>query len=216
MKRREFSVACGVAVAGAGWFAGAARAQGGAPQAGVDYQVLDKPASVEAPAGKIEVVEFFGYFCPHCNVFEPTFDAWTKRTAKDVFVRRVPVAFQSTLKPQQHLYYAMEAMGLVDKLHRKVFAAIHVDRLRLDSPEPIADWVAKQGVDRAKFMEQFNSFSVATKATKAARLHNDYKIDGVPSLGVAGRYLTDGTMAKGMERALQVVDYLANLVRNGR
>ena len=216
MKRREFSLACGAAVVGATWVGSAALAQGATPQPGVDFVVLDKATSVDAPAGRIEVVEFFGYFCPHCNSFEPTFDAWTKRAAKDVFVRRVPVAFQSALKPQQHLYYALEAMGLVDKLHRKVFAAIHVDKVRLDSLEPIADWVAKQGVDRAKFVEHFNSFSVATKATKATRLHNDYKIDGVPSLGVAGRFLTDGTMAKGMERALQVVDFLTATVRAGR
>jgi thiol:disulfide interchange protein DsbA len=216
MKRRDFSLACGAAVAGAALIQPAALAQGKPPESGVDYVVLDKPAAVDTPAGKIEVIEFFWYSCPHCNVFEPTFDAWSKRVPKDVLVRRVPIAFQSDFVPQQRLFYALEAMGLVDKLHRKVFAAIHVEKQRLDRPDVIADWVAKQGVDKSKFLEQFNSFSAATKATRAASLQNAYKIEGVPALGVAGRFYTDGTLAKSMERALQVVEFLTASVRNGR
>ncbi len=216
MKRRDFSLACGAVVAGGGLFQSAAWAQGKPPEAGTEYLVLDKPLPVEAPAKSIEVIEFFGYFCPHCSAFEPSFSAWTKRVAKDVVVRRVPVAFQPSLIPQQRLYYALEAMGLLDKLHAKVFAAIHAEKQRLDTADAIVDWVAKQGVDRTKFLEQFNSFATNTKASRAARLPNDYKIDGVPALGVAGRYVTDGTMAKGMERALQVVDFLIAQVRSGK
>jgi thiol:disulfide interchange protein DsbA len=213
MKRRDFSLVCGAAVAGAAFIQPAALAQARPLQPGVDFVLLEKPAPVETPAGKIEVVEFFWYACPHCNVFEPSFDAWSKRVPKDVVVRRVPVAFQSDFVPQQRLFYALEALGLVDKLHRKVFAAIHIEKQRLDHPDVIADWVAKQGVDKAKFLEQYNSFSVATKATRATSLQNAYKIEGVPALGVAGRYYTDGTLAKGMERALQVVEQLVADVR---
>ncbi len=216
MKRRDFSLACSAVVAGAGFIQSAAMAQGKAPESGVDYVSLDKRAGVDAPAGKIEVVEFFWYNCPHCNVFEPTFDAWSKRAAKDVTVRRVPVAFRDDFAPQQRLFYALEAMGLVDKLHARVFAAIHVEKTDLTKGEAIADWVAKQGVDRAKFMEQYSSFSVATKASRATQLQNAYKIDGVPALGVAGRYWTDGAMAKSMERALQVVEFLAANIRAGK
>lgn len=216
MKRRDFSLACGAAAVSTAWVQSAAWAQIRAPEAGTEYMVLDSPVAVEAPAGKIEVVEFFGYWCPHCNAFEPLFDAWTKRAAKDVVIRRVPVAFQSTSAPQQRLYFALEALGLVDKLHRKVFAAIHTEKQRLESPDAIVEWVAKQGVDKTKFLEQFNSFSANTKASRSARLQNEYKIDGVPTLGVGGRYVTDGTMAKNMERALQVVEFLVNKVRTGR
>jgi thiol:disulfide interchange protein DsbA len=216
MKRRDFSLSCaGVLAAGALALPAAqaqsttqAQVQGRKPQAGTDYLVLDKPAAVEAPAGKIEVVEFFWYNCPHCNAFEPMFEAWAKRVPKDVVVRRVPVAFRSDFEPQQRLYYVLEAMGLVDKLHAKVFLAIHVEKQRLDRTEAIADWVAKQGVDKAKFMEQFNSFSVASKAARAAQLQNAYKVEGVPALGVGGRFYTDGTYAKSMERALQVTESL--------
>jgi thiol:disulfide interchange protein DsbA len=216
MKRRDFSLTCGALVAGAGFVQSSALAQGKPPEAGVDYQTLDKRVMVEAPAGKIEVVEFFWYNCPHCHAFEPAFDAWSKKVPKDVAVRRVPVAFRDDFAPQQRLFYALEAMGLVDKLHAKVFAAVHVEKKDLTKGEAIADWVAKQGVDKAKFLEQYNSFSVATKASRAIQLQNAYKIDGVPALGIAGRYWTDGSMAKGMERALQVVDHLVAGIRNGK
>jgi len=216
MKRRDFSLACGAVMAGAGFVPSIALAQAKAPEAGVDYLVLDKRVLVEAPAGKIEVVEFFWYNCPHCHAFEPAFDAWSKKVPKDVAVRRVPIAFRDDFAPQQRLYYALEAMGLVDKLHAKVFAAIHVEKKELNKGDAIADWVAKQGVDKTKFLEQYNSFSVATKASRATQLQNAYKIEGVPALGVAGRYWTDGSMAKSLERALQVVDHLVVGIRNGK
>lgn len=217
MKRRDFSFACGAVVAaGVGLMQAPALAQGKPPELGTDYLPVDPRAPVDAPAGKIEVVEFFGYWCPHCNAFEPTFETWRQRVAKDIVVRRVPVAFRDDNAPQQRLFYALEAMGLVDKLHAKVFAAIHVERKDLSKGDVIADWIAKQGVDKAKFLEQYNSFSVATKASRAAQLHNTYKIDGVPALGVAGRYWTDGAMAKSMPRALEVVDFLVARVRSGK
>lgn len=216
MKRRDFSLACGAAVAGTVWPQSAALAQGKPPVAGTDYVVVEKRAAVEAPAGKIEVVEFFWYSCPHCNVFEPTFDAWRKRLPKDVVARRVPVAFQDSFAPQQRLFYALEALGLVDKLHAKVFAAIHGERKDLSKVDAIAEWVSKQGVDKAKFLEHYNSFSVATKVTRATQAQNAYRIEGVPALGVAGRYWTDGTLAKSMEGALQVVEFLVAGIRSGK
>lgn len=215
MKRRAFSLACG-AIAGATLIQSPAQAQAKSPVAGSDYLLIDPRAAVEAPAGKIEVVEFFWYNCPHCNAFETTLEAWVKKLPKDVVVRRVPVAFRDDFVPQQRLYYALEAMGLVEKLHAKVFAAIHGEKLHLDKGDAITDWVVRQGVDKSKFLEQYNSFTVATKATRATQLQNAYKIEGVPSLGVGGRFLTDGTMARSMERALQVVDALIVDVRSGR
>jgi len=215
MKRRDFSLACGVA-AGAAWLPTGASAQAKPPQAGTDYLVVEKPAGVEAPAGKIEVVEFFWYSCSHCNAFEPALESWIKRAPKDVAVRRVPVAFQDSFVPQQRLFYTLEAMGLLDKLHAKVFAAIHGEKQNLTKADAIVDWVVKQGVDKAKFQEQFNSFSVATKATRGTQLQNAYRVEGVPSLGVAGRFYTDSTLTKNMDRALQVVEFLAAQVRSGR
>ena len=129
---------------------------------------------------------------------------------------RVPVAFRDEFVPQQRLFYALDAMGLVDKLQAKVFAAIHVEKLDLSKAAGITDWVVKQGVDKAKFGEQYNSFSVATKSTKSSQLQNAYKVEGVPALGVAGRFYVDGTLAKGMDKALKVVESLAAGIRSGK
>ncbi len=216
MKRRDFSM---LATAGAAISAGwptFAQADVAKPEAGTDYLAVEPRAPIEAPAGKIEVVEFFWYNCPHCNAFEPMLEGWIKTLPKDIAFRRVPVAFRDEFVPQQRLFYALDAMGLVDKLQAKVFAAIHVEKLDLSKAAGITDWVVKQGVDKAKFSEQYSSFSVATKATKAAQLQNAYKVEGVPALGVAGRYYIDGTLAKGMDRALKIVESLAAGVRSGK
>ena len=209
MKRRDFTLA----LAGASALPALAQQRF---EASKDYLPLDKPAPVEAPTGKIEVVEFFWYNCPHCNAFEPALEAWIKRAPRDISVKRVPVAFSSAFQGQQQLFYTIEAMGLIDKLHAKVFQAIHVERKRLEKADVIAEWVATQGVDKAKFLEQFNSFSVASKVKRADQLIAAYKVEGVPALGVAGRFYTDATLTRNMDRSLQVVDYLVGEVRKGR
>ena len=216
MNRRDFSAAAASAIALGQALLPSVYAQAAKPEAGVDYMVLDKKVPVEAAAGKIEVVEFFWYNCPHCNAFEPALDAWVARLPKDVAMRRVPVGFRDEFVPQQRLFYTLESMGLLDKLHPRIFSAIHVEKQDLTRGDGIATWIAKQGVDKVKFMEQYNSFSVATKATRATQLQNFYKVEGVPALGVAGRFYTDGTMAKSMPRALQVVEFLVAEVRAGR
>ena len=209
MKRREFSLAASAAAAGALTLgASSSWAQGAAPKEGKDYIKLAKPASVSAAAGKVEVVEFFWYSCPHCNAFEPQFEAWAKSQPADVVVRRVPVAFNASFVPQQKLYYALEGMNQLPQLHAKVFRTIHVDRNLLKTDDAIFDWVGKQGVDLAKFKEVYNSFTVANQARKAAQLQNEYDVEGVPAMGVAGRYYTDGTKAGNMENVLRVVNAL--------
>ena len=216
MNRRDFSIAAASAITFAQAIVPAAHAQAAKPEAGTDYLELDKKVPVEAPAGKIEVVEFFWYNCPHCNAFEPSLNAWVGRLPKDVVMRRVPVGFRDEFVPQQRLFYTLESMGLLDKLHPRIFTAIHAEKQDLTRGDGIATWVAKQGVDKTKFMEQFNSFSIATKASRATQLQNAYKVEGVPAMGVSGRFYTDGTLAKSMPRALQVVDYLVAEARAGR
>jgi thiol:disulfide interchange protein DsbA len=217
MKRREFSaVAAGVLGAGGLGLPGLALAQA-RPEDGRDYRGLDKQASVEAPAGRIEVVEFFWYSCPHCNAFEPRLNAWLKQRAPaDIAFRRVPVAFRDDFEPQQRLYYTLEALGKVDELHGKVFEAIHENRQPTSRDDQILAFAEKNGLDRAKFQELYNSFTVKSKARRAKQLQDQYQVDGVPALGVAGRYYTDATMAGGMGRALLVVEYLIGEARKGR
>jgi thiol:disulfide interchange protein DsbA len=214
MKRREFSkqVCTAAASASALAWAPGAWAQGD-PVEGTQYIRLGQPLPPPG-GGKIEVVEFFWYGCPHCFAFEPMLDVWQKKLPADVAFRRIPVAFrEEPFTTHQRLYFALESMGLIDSMHRKVFNAIHLDKQRLDKLPEIVALVGKSGVDAAKFTEAFNSFSVQTKARQAKQLAEAYRIDGVPALGVQGRFYTSGTLAGGGERALVVADYLVARVR---
>ena len=213
MKRRHFSTAMLAITAWLGHTSGWAQQ---AFRSGKDYITLERPVTTEAGNGKIEVLEFFWYSCPHCNQFEPAFEQWAKNAPKDVVVRRVPVAFRDDFVPQQRLYYTLEAMNLVDKMHLRVFTAIHGEKLMLNSDAAVLAWADKQGIDRAKFEQAYKSFGVATKSKRAVQLQNDFKIEGVPSLGVAGRYYIDGTLAGSMPRALQVADALIAQNRQNR
>ena len=214
MKRRDFSAQLvGFGLGAAGLTTGLHAQAQTKPVEGTHYVRLGTPVPVNAPAGKIEVIEFFWYNCPHCNAFEPTLEAWVKKLPADVAFRRVPVAFREMYMPQQQLFYALEAMGKLEAMHRRVFHAIHVERQRLEKPDEIAAFMEKNGIDKAQFMEVFNSFSVQTKAKQATRLADGYKIDGVPALGINGRFFTSGTLAGSMDKALVVADYLIGTLR---
>src|SRR6185436_6938377 len=148
-------------------------------------------------------LEFFRYSCPHCAAFEPAIEAWAKRLPKDVVLKRVPVSFGDESGLLQRLYYALEAMGLLDKLTPKVFNAIHVERVPFNSPDAIADWVAKQGVDRAKFVDQYKSFTASSKTSRAGQMQNAYRVEAVPSMAVAGRFIIDAETAGSNENMLR-------------
>ncbi len=214
MKRRFFSSAL---VTTAAWLStSVAWAQAALFKSGKDFLTLDRPVASDAGAGKVEVIEFFWYSCPHCNAFEATFAQWVKNAPKDVVVRRIPVAFRDDFAPQQRLYFTIEAMNLMDTLHPKVFAAIHVQKLMLNTDASVLAWAEKQGVDKAKFTEIYKSFGVANQLKRAVQLQNAFKVEGVPSLGVAGRYYIDGTLAGSMDRALKVAESLIAQTRQGR
>jgi thiol:disulfide interchange protein DsbA len=189
----------------------AARAQG--VQEGRDYKRVEPPLPVAE--GKLEVVEFFGYWCPHCNAFEPALDAWAKKLPAAVTFRRIPVAFSPGQEPMQRLYYALEAMDQVEAMHRKVFAALHVDRKRLNTESEILDWAKTAGVDATKLGDTMKSFAVATKLRQSKQLADGYRIEGVPTLGIQGRFMTSPSIAGTAERALAVADALIAQSRKG-
>jgi thiol:disulfide interchange protein DsbA len=217
MNRRDFSAgaACVFATAALG-LPGMVFAQGKKPQEGDEYLILGRPVNTEAPQDKVEVIEFFWYSCPHCNAFEPRLEAWIKKLPSDVVIKRVPVAFRDDFVPQQRLFYTLEAMGKLEELHGKVFQTIHANREPINKEESIVEWAGKQGLDKAKFKELYNSFSVSSKARRATQLQDAFKVQGVPALGIAGRYYTDATLAGNMDRALQVTDYLIAEARKTR
>jgi len=215
--RREFSAAATAALAlaalgrgGAAW----AQAVGAAPVEGRDFVRLNSPVAVPA-GGKIDVIEFFSYGCPHCYSFEPMLDQWVKRLPPDVAFRRVPATFNPTFEGYARLFYALEAIGQVEALHKRVFAAIHVQRQRLDKEADIAAFVTANGGDGAKAVEAMKSFGVATKLRQAKQAFEAYKIDGVPTLGIHGRWFTSGSLTGSNDKALAVADQLIQRARKG-
>ena len=207
--RRDFSLTAAAAALGV---AGNARAQGAAPTEGRDYVRLNTPVAVPA-GGKIDVIEFFSYGCPHCYSFEPMLEQWIKRLPPDVAFRRIPASFNPTFEGYAKLFYALEATGQVEALHKRVFAAIHVQRQRLDKEADIAAFATANGADGAKVVEAYKSFGVATKLRQAKQAADAYKIDGVPALGIHGRWFTSGALANGNDKALAVADHLIQRAR---
>jgi thiol:disulfide interchange protein DsbA len=214
MNRREFSTR--LIGAGAGTvalsLAGAAWAQGAAE--GEQFSLITPPVPTSTP-GKIEVIEFFSYACPHCNAFEPVLAPWAAKLPADVLFRRVPVPFLMNAENFQRTYYALEALGLVDAMQRKIFAAVHVERQRLDSPNDVAALVAKNGGDSAKFLDAMKSFGVANSVTRAKKMTAEYKVESVPTIAVQGRFQTSPSQAGNAERALQVAELLIQRARKG-
>lgn len=179
---------------------------------GFDYRVLPIAQAIEAK-GKIEVIEFFWYGCPHCHDFEPQLDAWVARQAKDVSVKKVPVAFRDDLLPHSQLFYALESLGK-SNLHAKVMETMHVGKKKLLSESEIADWAVSQGIEREAFLKAFKSFTVTSKARAANQIAQAYRIDGVPTVAVQGKYITSPSITAGSKaRAIEAMDHLVNKAR---
>lgn len=185
------------------------------PEEGFEYRAAERPWPTES-GGKLEVVEFFWYGCPFCNAFEPVLEAWYAKQPSDVALRKLHIAINPNWRAHQQLYFALEALGKVDELHGRVYYALHSQMLELDKPERIADFVASQGVERARFLEAFNSAAVRAEMEKANAMAKAFKVDGVPALAVNGKWLTAPHMAGTREQALRVVDYLLARERRGR
>jgi len=186
----------------------------GAPVEGTDYTELKPPQTVET-AGKVEVIEFFWYRCPHCYALEPELEAWVKRLPRDVQFRRVPGILNDDWAIDARIFYSLEALGEVERVHRQLFDAIHKQggvRLRGDAyAKWVADWLAKQKVDMSKYDAAFHSFSVESKLRRAAQMASAYRLDGVPTLTVQGRYLVlASTSQKAM---LATADFLIGETR---
>ena len=195
--------------------AGIATAQSTKIEEGFDYRILPMPQPVETK-GKVEVIEFFWYGCPHCYDFEPELSAWVKRQPKDVVFRRVPVAFRDDFMPHSQLFYALEALGKGDALNEKVMYAMHKENKRLMTENEIADWVASQGIDRNSFLATYRSFAVVSKARAARQIADAYRIDGVPTIVMQGRYVTSPSIAGTKSKAITVMDYLEQKIRKDK
>ena len=158
------------------------------------YDILSVPQTTE-PGNKIEVLEFFGYFCSHCKSFDPRLTAWAQKNRGKIVFKRVPVAFRDNMIAQQRMYFALEAMNQLEPLHAQIFRAVQEERLSLGNENEISAYLTKHGVDAVKFKEAFHSPTVQAKAAQAAALQSAYLINSVPLIAIDGRYITSATHA---------------------
>jgi thiol:disulfide interchange protein DsbA len=201
-----------VAAAGATLLAGPAAAQQPAP--GKDFRLLDPAQPVDDPK-RLEVIEFFWYGCPHCYDLQPALHAWLKRKPADVAFRSVPAIFRDSWVAHAQLFYSLEAMGLLDRLHTEVFRAIHEQKTDLSDLARMQAWLGRQNVDTKQFAEVYGSFGVKSRTQRSVQMSRSYGLSGTPSLVVAGRYLTSPAMTQGLERTFAVIDQLIAQLRSG-
>lgn len=182
------------------WFSFDAYAEA---QLGKEYTLLNPAQS--ASNSKIEVLEFFFYECTHCFHLHPFLATWEKIKASDVEINFVPTMFRESTEPLAHTYYALESMGKIKQLDDAIYQAIHVNQTSLFDLDSISAFVAKQGVDKAKFSSAYSSFSVETKVAHAKQMIRTYGIQGTPTLIVDGRYVISGLQPDNTIRVLNDV-----------
>lgn len=188
--------------------------------AGKDYELVNPPQPTNSGA-KIELIEFFYYGCPGCAGLQGPLKEWLKRKPADVEFRREPVVFRDSWLPLTTAYHAMDAMGVVDKLHDDLFKAIHdqhaiSEKGLLKDQTPIFDWVAKRGVDRKKFMEVYNSFGVRSRTNRSIEIPRRYDVSVTPTLVVDGKYRTSPSMVGSYKRYFEVLDEVIARARQER
>src|SRR5512139_165494 len=192
-----------------GLLAGTAHAQF---RQGQEFTLLNPPQATDG-GGKVEVVEFFSYACGHCYKLEPFLASWVKKLPPDVVFKRVPGVASQSWSQLGLLYYSLEAMGKLDPLHERAFDAMHKENTNLSNPKIREGWLAKQGVDAAQFAAVEKSFSVQSKMSRAVQLMGAYKIDGVPTIVVNGKYVTSNAHAGGPDKVIPVVEQLIAMAR---
>jgi thiol:disulfide interchange protein DsbA len=179
------------------------------------YQLLNPPQPTEG-GGKIEVLEFFWYGCPHCYTLESSVAAWSKKAPQDVVFRRVHALPSEAWAEHARLFYTLESMGKLEELHQKVFDAIHKQNVNLANKKLRDEWLQKNGVEPAKYAEVEKSFTVSTKMNRAKQLTYAYKVDSVPRLAVNGKYVITMEGAGSIDRVFQIVDQVVGIARKDK
>jgi len=177
-----------------------------------EFTTLKNALPVDTP-DKIEVAEFFWYGCIHCYNLEPLLEDWVPKLPADAQFRRIPAVFNARWAHDAAIFYAFETFGVLDKVHRPFFDAIHRDRLKTDNPEALAQWLAKNGLDPKKFDDTMKSFGVQSKVRRAAQLTTAALIDGTPAIAVHGRYTISADQGRTREGMLVTAERLISVVR---
>ena len=175
---------------------------------GEGWDPIDPPIATSVPEGKVEVIEFFWYGCPHCFTMEPQLEAWLKKKPENVVFKRVPAPINSSWTVHSYFYYAAEALGVSDQLHKPLFEAMHDKKRKLYDEQSLVDFAVEQGVDRQKFTDAWNSFGVYVKVQQARKLGHRYSLSGVPTVGIDGKYKTSGSLAGTYSKMFEIIDQL--------
>ncbi len=178
-----------------------------AAELGKDYTLLNPPQPTETK--KIEVLEFFFYGCSHCFHLHPLLSQWEKTMPRDVQLTYVPTVFRDSWEPMANTFYALQSMGQLEQLHDALYRAWNEDNIDLSDEAKIAQFVARHGVDAAKFSAAYSSFSVQSRVTRAKQMIRLYSISGTPTLVVDGKYVIEGLQPEDLVRALKEVIVLA-------
>jgi thiol:disulfide interchange protein DsbA len=174
---------------------------------GEGWDPIDPPIAPTTTSNKVEVLEFFWYGCPHCYDLEPPMQAWLSKQ-DDIEFRMVPAPLNPKWADHSHFYYAAESLGVLDKLHMPLFEAMHDQRRKLFDKQSLIDFAVEQGVDKQKFTDAWNSFSVFVKVQQARKLGKQFQLSGVPAIGINGKYKTSASLAGSTERMFQIMDEL--------
>ena len=184
-------------------------------EAGREYQRIDPPHAA-ATDGRVEVIEFFYYGCPVCYDAEPHFSRWVASAPDTVAVRRVPALSSEAWEPLAKLYYALEALGQLERLHWPVYDAIHFEDVRLGDEKVMIDWAVRNGIEREKFAQAYASDAVKAKVAQARELLKSYDVRAVPTFIVDGKFLTSARLAGGTQQVVEMLDRLVRLARDER
>ena len=176
------------------------------------FTLLNPPQPTDG-GGKVEVIEFFWYGCPHCYAIEPAVSAWLKTAPKDVVFKRVPAYPSDAWGAMAVMYYTLEAMGLLDQYHAKVFDAMHKQNLNLANKTKRDEWLKANGIDSAKYAEVEKSFTVNTKIARARQMTQSYKVDTVPRFFVNGKYVVSAESAGGNDKIFPTIDQVIAAAR---
>ena len=176
------------------------------------HTTLRAALPVESP-DKIEIAEFFWYGCIHCYNLEPLIEEWVPKLPADTRFRRIPAVFNARWGYDAGIFYAFETLGVLEKLHRPFFDAIHRDRLKTDNSDSLGEWLAKNGLDAKKFDATLKSFGVQSKVQRAAQITGAAQIDGTPALMVHGRYTISTEQGRTREGMLANAERLIPIVR---
>ena len=165
-------------------------------------------------AGKIDVIEFFHYGCPHCRNFNPLVRDWAKRLPDDVTLLKVPAIWgNEQLRGLARLYYTAERTGTLDLIEPDIFAAVQDHKLPIHAEPGLTDWLKRFEIDQQGFLNTYKSFSIQGLVQRADQLARAYRIQGVPTMAVGGQFVTSASMTGSHPATLEVVDRLIQQVR---